>query len=67
MKNFTGVVCPKCNTTKNSTVSETRLTFDGIIKRGRVCKSCGHRYVTYELRQDTFYRLTEAEKELDCE
>lgn len=40
--------CPKCSNTEDKVI-ETRISKDSnVIRRRRLCSTCGHRYTTYE-------------------
>jgi transcriptional regulator NrdR family protein len=39
--------CPNCGT--RTGVYDTRISFDGQLRRKRLCGKCGHRYATIEV------------------
>lgn len=40
--------CPKCSQTDDKVIDSRSLKSGEIIRRRRICVSCGHRYTTYE-------------------
>lgn len=47
---FGGTLCPRCFA-RNSAVKDSRPAFQSI-RRRRECKSCGHRWTTFEIAAD---------------
>ena len=45
--------CPKCNCDESRVVDSRPSDNNGAIRRRRECISCGHRFTTYERREET--------------
>ena len=50
-KDRLGLLCPQCG--GDTGVKDTRIKAGNTIRRRRVCFSCGHRMITFEIVTDT--------------
>lgn len=48
------IQCPKCTCDQSDVYDSRAAMFEGLktVRRRRTCRSCGHRWITYEIRSD---------------
>ena len=51
-----GIACPYCGTENKTRVTDKRNTSD-YIRRRRMCKICGKKFSTYEMRFDEIWKI----------
>lgn len=51
-----GIACPYCGAVDKTCVTDKRNT-DNFIRRRRMCKVCGQRFGTYEMRSDEIRKI----------
>ena len=60
--------CPRCLKKSKTKVIDSRLQSNQVIRRRRQCKSCRHRFTTWESRMNLYSRedlLKKSQKELN--